>query len=444
MEHDTGATALFDLEGVAVVEVLRGEDGRRTVHLVTTDPAARACPSCGTFATRVKERAVTRPRDLAHGGSAVLIRWHKRRWQCRERQCERGSFTERIAQIPARMRLTERLRTACGQAVVDGGRTVLQAGRDLGPTWPVVMRATRTYADQVLPDAPPATEAIGIDETRRGRPVWKRNESTGKWELVADAWHIGFVDATGGQGLFGQVEGRNATAVGAWLKNQPAWWTASIRYVAIDLCTTFRSAVRTALPHATVIVDAFHVVQLAQRHLANLRRRLTWKQHCRRARKGNPIYTVRKLLRRNKEDLATEQHHFLISELTSMGTYGRQILAGWQAKELLRDLLHLTAKHTHTSPDRSAISAARYRFQAHCADHAHLPELTTLAETADQWWDGIEAYVLTGITNAASEGNNRVIKLDARCAFGYRNRSNQRLRSRSATTRRARREGIPG
>jgi transposase len=442
MEHDTGATALFDLEGVAVVEVVRAEDGTRTVHLVTTDPAARACPSCGTFATRVKERAVTRPRDLAHGGSRVLIRWHKRRWQCRERRCERGSFTEQIAQIPARMRLTERLRTACGQAVADGGRTVVQAGRDLGPTWPVVMRATRTYADQVLPDAPPATEAIGIDETRRGRAVWKQNDD-GKWELVADAWHIGFVDAVGGQGLFGQVEGRNAATVAAWLTAQPAWWTTSIRYVAIDLCATFRSAVRTALPHATVVVDAFHVVQLAQRHLADLRRRLTWKQHGRRARKDDAIYTVRKLLRRNKEDLTPGQHDLLISELTSMGTYGRQILAGWQAKELLRDLLHLAAKHTHTAPGHSAISTARYRFQAHCADHAHLPELATLAETVDQWWDGIEAYVLTGITNAASEGNNRVIKLDARCAFGYRNRANQRLRSRCATTRRSRREGVP-
>ncbi|WP_200261416.1 transposase [Streptomyces sp. HSG2] len=340
------------------------------------------------------------------------------------------------------MRLTERLRTACGQAGADGGRTVVQAGRDLGPTWPVVMRATRTYADQVLPGGPPATEAIGIDETRRGRAVWKQNDY-GKWEPVADAWRIGFVDAVGGQGLFGQVEGRNAASVAAWLTARPDWWTTSIRYVAIDLCATFRSAVRTALPHATVVVDAFHVVQLAQRHLADLRRRLTWKQHGRRARKGDAIYTVRTLLRRNKEALTHEQYDLLISELTSMGTYGRQILAGWQAKELLRDLLHLAAKHAHTSPGHSAISAARYRFQAHCADHAHLSELATLAETVDQWWDGIEAYVLTGITNAASEGNNRVIKLDARCAFGYRNRANQRLRSLCATTRRSRREGVP-
>ncbi|MFJ9480807.1 transposase [Streptomyces mirabilis] len=189
-----------------------------------------------------------------------------------------------------------------------------------------------------------------------------------------------------------------------------------------------------------IVQRCFHIVQLAQRHLADLRRRLTWKQHGRRARKGDAVYTVRKLLRRNKEDLSTEQLRLLTAALEHMGTYGRQIHAGWQAKELLRDL---ASKHTHTAPDHSAISAARHRFNAHIADHAHLPELRTLAETIDTWWDGIEAYITTGITNAASEGNNRLIKLEARNAFGFRNRENQRLRSRCATTRRARREQHP-
>lgn len=95
------------------------------------------------------------------------------------------------------------------------------------------------------------------------------------------------------------------------------------------------------------------------------------------------------------------------------------------------------------APDRSAICAARYRFPAHVADHAYLPELVTLAESLEQWWHGIEAYLATGITNAASEGNNRLIKLAARNAFGFRNRADQRLRSRCATTRRGRREAHP-
>ena len=417
--------------------------GGSTVYVVTDEDSARACPSCGVFATRLKDYRTTRPRHLPCGGRPVSIRWRKARWRCTEPACPRSSFTEAIHAVPAGMRTTTALRRAAGAAVCDGSRTVVQAGRDLHLSWPIVQRCFEDYAAKVLPESPPATEAIGIDETRRGRPVWKQNPTTGTWELVADAWHIGFVDAIGGRGLFGQVEGRNATSVADWLTSQPAAWREQVRYVAIDLCSAFRAAVHRALPHAAVVVDCFHIVQLAQRHLADLRRRLTWKQHGRRARKGDSIYTVRKLPRRNKENLSEDQRTLLKTELDHMGTYGRQIYAAWQTKELLRDLLHLTVSRTHVTPDRSAISAARHRFLAHIADHAHLPELVTLAETVEQWWDGIETYLTTGITNAASEGNNRLIKLEARNAFGFRNRENQRLRSRCASTRRSRREAHP-
>ncbi|MER7901495.1 transposase [Streptomyces sp. NPDC096046] len=50
----------------------------------------------------------------------------------------------------------------------------------------------------------------------------------------------------------------------------------------------------------------------------------------------------------------------------------------------------------------------------------------------------IEAFIDTGHHNAKSEGINRVIKLVARVAFGFRNANNQRLRTRCVTTRRAR------
>jgi hypothetical protein len=126
-----------------------------------------------------------------------------------------------------------------------------------------------------------------------------------------------------------------------------------------------------------------------------------------------------------------------------MGTYGPQIFAAWKAKELLRDLLGLAVSRTHVTPDRSTITAAGHRFFACVADHAHPPELVPLAETVEQGWDGIETYLTTGITNAASEGNNRLIKLEARNTFGFRNRENQSLRSRCATTWRSRREAHP-
>ncbi|WUP22352.1 transposase (plasmid) [Streptomyces sp. NBC_00271] len=47
-------------------------------------------------------------------------------------------------------------------------------------------------------------------------------------------------------------------------------------------------------------------------------------------------------------------------------------------------------------------------------------------------------FIDTGHSNAKREGINRVIKLIARNAFGFRNADHQRLRTRCGTTRRVR------
>lgn len=442
MVDDTGAdaTLLFGMAGVVVTGVGLDPDGVRVVRVVTADEAARVCAGCAVVATRSKGVVLTRPRDVEHGGERVRVEWAKRRWVCREQACSRGSFTEAVAEVPARMRTTGRLRRAAGRAVADGGRTVVQSARDHCLSWPVVQREFQGFAQSVLPAVAEAVEVLGIDEVRRGKQTWQQDPETGKWRVVADRWHVGFVDITGKQGLLGQVEGREATGVAAWLKSQAQDWKEAVRYVAIDMCSPFRAAVRRALPHARIVVDCFHVVQLAQRHLAQLRRRCTWAMRGRRARKGDEEWEIRGLLRRNAENLTDEQRDTLITTLTGMGTYGRWILKGWHAKEKLRTLLRLTPKHSHTHPDRHAISGARYDFMTHCLD-SRQPELVTLAQTIEDWWDGIGNYLHTGITNAASEGNNRIIKLEARNAYGFRNPTNQRLRSRTATTRQAR---VPG
>ncbi|MFH8925615.1 transposase [Streptomyces pristinaespiralis] len=85
-------------------------------------------------------------------------------------------------------------------------------------------------------------------------------------------------------------------------------------------------------------------------------------------------------------------------------------------------------------PSRST----RWKFLTWCAD-SDIPEVRQLATTVDRWWPEIAAFIDTGHSNAKSEGINHVIKLVARNAFGCRNPSNQRLRTRCVTTRRARR-----
>ncbi|MDI3313989.1 MAG: transposase family protein [Mycobacterium sp.] len=103
-------TVLFGLPGVRVERVERRADGTRVVDVVTDDPTAAACPSCGVVSTSVKGCVVTSPKDIPYGEGPIVVRWHKIRWRCREDSCQRGSFTGAITEVPARVRSTLRLR----------------------------------------------------------------------------------------------------------------------------------------------------------------------------------------------------------------------------------------------------------------------------------------------------------------------------------------------
>jgi transposase len=430
MVNDT--SRLLGLEGLAVVGVAE-EIGVPVVHLVTADEQARCCPGCSVRAVRSKGWAVTRPRDLPVGGRRPRLVWRKHRWHCDDPGCSRASFTEAVPAIPPRKRLTGRLRAAAGAAVADGGRTVVQSGRDHGMSWPIVAAAFTDHAAAVLPQQPDPVTVLGIDEIRRGRPHWVLDEA-GQWQTTVDRWHVGFCDLSAGQGLLGQVEGRNAQVAIDWLHARPASWRAQVRYVAIDMCTIFKSAIRTALPHAQLVVDHFHLVQLANQTLTEVRRRVTVQVRGRRGRKGNREWELRNRLTRSAARMRAEHVDQLVDDLTCLpATIGTPILTAWNAKEDLLDLLATARTH----PNRELVSALLYQFYRRCAD-AGLPELERLATTVQTWWPEILTFLHTGITNAGSEGTNRVIKTVARDAYGFRSPTNQRLRTRCATTRRAR------
>ena len=65
-----------------------------------------------------------------------------------------------------------------------------------------------------------------------------------------------------------------------------------------------------------------------------------------------------------------------------------------------------------------------------------MPEATRLALTIMKWWPEIETFLELGITNARTEGHNRVIKQIKRVACGFRNQANyeRRIMLHSAAT----------
>jgi Helix-turn-helix domain of transposase family ISL3 len=95
----------------------------------------------------------------------------------------RQTFTEAAAAVLPRCRVTERLREHAAGLVADGGRTVAQAARECGLSWPVVHAAFAARADPVLEQPPSLVAHLGIDEHRRGRPRWLTDEGTGEQVL---------------------------------------------------------------------------------------------------------------------------------------------------------------------------------------------------------------------------------------------------------------------
>ena len=433
MEH--GTTLLFGLAGVAVTGVDVLPDGTRAVEVVTDDVTSAACPTCGVFSTSGKGIAVSRPKDLPYGEAPLRVRWRKRRWRCREVLCPRQSFTETIAEVPAGGRTTGRLRRAVAEAVA-ANRCVSEVAASFGVSWPTAQRAVGDHmAERSGPVEP--TPVLGIDETRRERARWVRTEAGG-WRRT-DPWETEFVDGTGRQGLLGQVGGRSGDCVERWLAEQTEAFRDTIRFVTMDPCAPYASAVRRVLPHATVIVDHFHLVQLANQVVTKVRTRVTQQRLGRRGRKSDPVWANRRLLLRARERLSEQAFTRMWNDAVDNDPSG-QLLAAWIAKEELRALLGCAAR----GGQRHDVAHRLTSFYDWCA-RTDIPEVITLAETVQQWWPELLAFLQTGLTNARTEGTNRLVKQVLRGACGFRNKDHYRMRVRLHCARqRAAARAVPG
>lgn len=93
--------------------------------------------------------------------------------------------------------------------------------------------------------------------------------------------------------------------------------------------------------------------------------------------------------------------------------------AAWGVKERLRMLLACT--------DLEAADTARGLLGV-AVLAADMPETTKLWNTINDWWDEIEVFITTRITNAKTEAANTSIKQIKRTGRGYRNHEHYQAR----------------
>jgi transposase len=311
---DTGSVALGLPEFVVLAA---GEYAGQVELLVETTESVTGCPRCGVVAT-LHDRKPCWVRDLPVGGRPVVLVWFKRVWRCVEPACGQRTWSERTVAIRARSVLTERARVECARRVGQDATDVARVATDLGVGWGTVMRAVWEYGQKVLDGQWLHTNVtvLGLDETA----FLKATAASSTQYLT------GMVDlrpAGGGPArLLDVVPGRSGTVVTDWLDERGPHWGTRVQVAALDPFRGYERALRAGLP-ATVVLDSFHAVRLAQRAIDDVRRRVQQETLGHRGRKHDPLYRIRRMLLRGAENLTLKAYSRLLAGLDAGDPDGR-------------------------------------------------------------------------------------------------------------------------
>jgi len=398
------ASALLGMEGFVVLSQTAG-DGELWVLVETTADVA-GCPSCGVRATG-HGRNTAQVRDLPAGGRPVRLCWRKRRWLCCDPDCAARTFTEQTSLVEGS--LSRRAAKEICRRVGRDGASVAQVAREFGVTWSTTMGCVRRHGEPLVNDEHrlDGVVALGLDEHKM---LAARKD---RYALFVTS----MVDLAEGR-LLDVVRGRSGDDVAYWLSQMGGAWRQQVSAVAIDPHRGYANGLLRQLPHATVTVDHFHAIKLANASIDDVRRRVQRETTGHRGHKVDPLYGARRLMTRGWERLSDPQRERLFCALDA-GDPDGEVGACILGKELLRESYAATTlRQAHW---------CLVRFYLHAAD-AEVPELTRLAKTLSAWEDEVLSFHTTGISTGPVEAQNLVSEKLRRIGHGMRNFDNYRLR----------------
>jgi transposase len=402
--HDRSATALVGLDGFVVLS--QAEESGEHWLLVETTRDLVGCPGCGVRATG-HGRSVVMVRDLPISGKPVRLVWRRRRWRCCDPDCEVKTFTEEPSEIEGM--LSSRAAFEICRLVGQDGRSVAEVARMFGVSWHSAMAAVRRHGRPMIDDPRRlyGVRALGVDEHKMLAPGPK-HYSVFCTQLV-DLDRSRLLDV---------VPHRSAASVTTWLDARTGYFRRHVAVAAIDPHAGYARAIRTSLPHATITVDPFHLVKLANSAIDDVRRRVQRDVEGHRGRKDDPLYGIRRLVTRGWERLSERQIDKVLVAMRRGDPYD-EVGAAVVAKEVLRQM-YTAGSAAEAREDLAEFYAVIKR--------AEVKELDRLARTVKRWEPQILSFFTTGHTNAKSEAMNLITEKLRRVAHGMRNFENYRLR----------------
>ena len=218
------------------------------VHVVSTQLVS-CCPLCGQAAEQLHSRYLRVVADVPCGNRPVRLHLEVRKFFCRNANCPRKIFTERLPDlVQPSARLTNRLRTAL-QAV--GVATGGEVGARLAPqlsmqaTPSTLLRCLRALASP----SPSAVRILGLDDW-----AYKRGDTYGT--ILVDLERHRVIDL---------LPDRDSETVKVWLQGHP-----EIDVISRDRASSYADAARQGAPQATQVADRFHLTKNVREKLKDL------------------------------------------------------------------------------------------------------------------------------------------------------------------------------
>ena len=385
MRVTTAFNRMLGLAGGWVRDVAFGAEGV-IVTVAFLREKKPLCSGCGARGLKVKEHRTKRWRHLDQGGLRCVIECRLRRLYCPG--C--GDVYEAVPWARARSPYTRDFEDLTAWLAQQMSQT--QVERLMRIAWRSVGKILQRVVAEKLPAGRlDGLRLIGVDEVSYG----------------ADHKFLTCVANHESGGIVWATEGRNAASLQAFFDGLTPEQKASIRAVSIDMSAGYEKAIRAeeGVPHAQVVFDPFHVIQLGSK-AADKVRRDEYNRHGRSASEtGKWIKGTRYSLLKDTAKQTTKQLLKLAEVvLTNKAMYRAFLLYG--------ELRHIYKVPKHEAAERLDAWLA-------WASRSRLKPFIKLARTLRKHKQGVLAAIELGLSNGRLEALNSKVRLISHRAYGF-------------------------
>jgi transposase len=339
------------------------------------------CVRCGVVDPRLKKHGVQEQlfMDTPNQGKRVGIRVRRQRYKCYD--CG-GTFQQELPDMDDKRHMTKRLVRYVERRSIE--RTFTEVATDIGVDEKTVRNIFNEYVGELNASYWPLTpNYIGMDELFL----------LGKARCI----FTNVMDRT----IMDLLPYRDKATVTAWLVKRQL--RELVEVATMDMWPPYRDASLEALPNAIVVVDHFHVVKKANEALDKVRRTLRDGLD----KKGrSKLLRSKHLILRRRRDLDEKDFAAMQAWTDAVPV----LFAAYNAKEDFFDLYEYKTKQE---------AMEYYEMWKATIDPLAAAAFAELMATVENWKPEIFNYFEYPVTNAYTEGVNRVAKGIAHLGRGY-------------------------